>query len=78
MFGWVYWLHSDCENELLAEGCQQEDLWGASWQQVTHSIDFGSMINYRARQKNYAEIPQDAAVRSRMVEVIKDLLEGSI
>lgn len=68
-------LHSDCEDELLAEGCKQEDLWGVSWDSMTRQIKFDSMVNVRPRQQSYSPFLQDAAVRARIAEIIHDLLE---
>ncbi len=69
-------LHVDCENELLAEGCQQEDLWGVSWNPTERTIEYDSVINLRPRQKNYSPLIQDPAVRARVAEIINDLLGG--
>lgn len=69
-------LHSDCEAELLAEGSQQENLWGVSWNSVTHKINYESIINIRARQKNYSPVLQAPAARARIAEIINDLLGG--
>jgi hypothetical protein len=69
-------LHSDCEAALLAEGSQQEDLWGAGWDSLTGQIHFDSIINIRSWQKNFSPVIQDAAVRARIAEIINDLLGG--
>ena len=69
-------LHVDGEAELLAEGCRQEDLWGASWDSVTRRIRYDSMVNLRPQQKNFSPEIQDPAVRARVAEIINDLLGG--
>lgn len=69
-------LHSDCEAALLAEGCQQADLWGASWNLITLTTDFESIINIRAQQKNYSPVLRDPAARACLAAIIKDLLGG--
>lgn len=69
-------LHSDCEATMLAEGSQQEDLWGATWNSISHKIRYDSIINIRPWQKNYSPVIQDATVQARVAEVINDLLGG--
>ena len=67
-------LHSDAEQILLADGSQQQDIWGASWTPDLQEIDFESMINIRPRQNNYAMIITDAVIRERITAIIQNLL----
>jgi hypothetical protein len=69
-------LHADCEEALLADGSNQQDVWGATWFSTTGHIKFESAINLRPRQKNFSMEIQDEAVRGRVEAVIKDLLES--
>lgn len=43
-------MHSDCEAVLLDNGSRQDDVWGASWNSVSHEIFYESMVNLRPRQ----------------------------
>lgn len=45
-------MHADCEGELMQEGSNQEDIWGANWIPGTQSIEFEALINIRPKQKN--------------------------
>jgi hypothetical protein len=42
-------MHSDCEAILLDNGSQQQDIWGASWNPISHEIFYESMVNLLAR-----------------------------
>ena len=35
-------MHSDCERVLLADGSEQDDLWGANWYPNGQRIEFES------------------------------------
>jgi Protein of unknown function (DUF5674) len=67
-------LHADCEWLLLEEGSLSDNIWGADWYPHNHSIEFESMINLKPRQNRSMRI-LDQAVRSRVVEVVRHLLE---
>ncbi len=45
-------MHADCEALLLAEGSEQDDLWGANWYPAEQRIEFESLINIRPRLGN--------------------------
>ncbi len=68
-------LHSDCEEILLADSSQQEDVWGADWRPYTREVKFESMINPRPRQNNYSMIVTDPMLRDRIAEIIRAFLE---
>lgn len=44
-------LHADCEEVLLEDGSQQENIWGADWYPETKEVGFESLINIRPRQQ---------------------------
>ncbi len=67
--------HSDCEEVLLDDGSQQQDIWGASWEPDTSKITFESLINLRPRQNNYRMLIEDMSIRKKITEIIGQLLE---
>lgn len=69
-------LHADCEAVLLADGSQQEDVWGADWIPATQQVRYDALINIRPRQNNLAMTIQDPAIRDRVDEIVKRLLGG--
>jgi hypothetical protein len=69
-------LHADCEAALLADGSQQEEVWGADWIPATQQIRYEALINIRPRQNNLAMTIQDPAIRDRVDEIVKRLLGG--
>ncbi len=66
--------HADCEAVLLADGSQQEDVWGASYLPEIKKIHYDSTINIRPRQ-NYSNEIQDPAIRERLAQMIRQFLE---
>ena len=67
--------HSDCEEVLLDDGSQQQDIWGASWDPDTSTITFESLLNLRPRQNNYRMVIEDMSIREKITEIIRQLLE---
>ena len=68
-------MHSDCEIILLDNGSQQQDIWGASWNPISQSIFYESMVNLRPRQNRSMEI-LDPEIRELVKEVVHRLLGG--
>jgi hypothetical protein len=68
-------MHSDCEAILLDNGSQQQDIWGASWNPISHEIFYESMVNLRPRQNRSMQI-LDPAICERVQQVIYRLLGG--
>lgn len=68
--------HSDCEQVLLADGSQQEDIWGVSYLPEVNHIRYDSMVNLRPRQGLFNTEIQDPAVRDRIAKLIQQFLEG--
>jgi hypothetical protein len=69
-------LHSDCEEKLLDDGSRREDIWGAGWEPDLQQITYDSMINIRPGQNNFSRMITDPAIRDRVQEIIRQLLEG--
>ncbi len=68
-------LHADCEQALLEDGSQQEDIWGADWHAETRTVTYESIINLRPRQQNFSMEVQAPALRERIEEIVRRLLE---
>ncbi len=45
-------MHADCEQLLLEDGSEQDDLWGANWYPAEQRIEFDALINIRPRLNN--------------------------
>lgn len=69
-------LHADCEALLLENGSTQESIWGADWVPRTKKVYFEALINVRPHQGNTAMTIQDEAIRARVEEIARNLLEG--
>ncbi len=70
-------LHADGEQLLLAQGSRQADLWGANYypgRGPDDSIEYTALINIRPAQGNRAMEVQDASLRARMGELIRELI----
>ena len=69
-------MHADCEALLLAEGSEQDDLWGANWYPAEQRIEFESLINIRPRLGNRSIIIQNEDVRRQVAAITHELLGG--
>ena len=61
VFSAVCDLHSDCADELVTDGSQWDNLWGANVYLDEHRIDFVSLINIRPATGNRSmtiELPE--------------------
>jgi hypothetical protein len=68
-------LHADCEQALLDDGSQQEDVWGADWYPDLNKVGFESLINIRPRQQNFGFEVQDPILRKQIEIIVRHLLE---
>ncbi len=72
-------LHADAEQQLLQDGSQQEDLWGANYhpgQGPEVCIEFTALINIRPAQGNRSMEVADPAVRETVREITFELVGG--
>lgn len=68
-------LHSDLESLLLQSGSRQSDLWGINlYPEETgdNFIEYDSMINVRPSQGNRSRGVDDASIRLRIAEVVRE------
>ncbi|MBQ7040467.1 hypothetical protein IJN73_00125 [Candidatus Saccharibacteria bacterium] len=66
-------LHADIEQELLAQGSKQEDIWGINLypdEEGEDFVEFDSMVNVRPRQNNRSRYVEDAKTRKQIIEVV--------
>jgi len=69
-------LHADIEQYMLDNGSRQDDLWGINLKPdqfgTQEFIEFDSMINIRPRQGNRSRYVEDAGVRERIAEIVRE------
>ncbi len=71
-------MHSDCEADLLDDGSEQDDLWGANWYPEEQRIAFESLINIRPRLGNRGILIQDETIRRQVEDVTRQILGGVV
>ena len=70
-------LHADQEAELLADGSQQQDLWGINFYPDLPEddwLEFDSMINLRPSSGNRSRGVDDPATRGRITALVGELV----
>jgi len=67
--------HADCEEVLLEDGSDQEDIWGADWYPESREISFGALINIRPQQGNRGMEIEDPKLRQKIEAIVRRLLE---
>jgi hypothetical protein len=67
-------MHADCKSELLEDGSQQEDVWGADWIPADQTVAFESLINIRPRQGNRKIEIEDPVLRSSIEQIVRNLM----
>lgn len=67
-------MHSDCESDLLEDGSEQDDLWGANWYPAEQRIAFESLINIRPRLGNRNILIQSEETRQRVESITRETL----
>ena len=70
-------MHADGEAIRLTDGSHQEDLWGANWYPESREVQFEALINIRPRHDNTKLEVQSEAIRIKMEQIIRRLLEGA-
>jgi hypothetical protein len=67
--------HADCEEALLEDGSQQEDIWGADWYPESKKVGFIALINIRPRQGNRGMEIEDSNLRAKIEAIVRRLLD---
>ncbi|BAZ10673.1 hypothetical protein NIES4071_24960 [Calothrix sp. NIES-4071] len=68
-------MHYYCEQDLLADGSKQKNIWGAGFEPYIQKVTYDSLINIRAPQNRSMEIT-DPIIKQRVAEIIIELLGG--
>lgn len=72
-------MHYDCEQLLLENGSNQEDLWGINLYLNSDNIDdmveFDSMINIRPAQNNRTRSVEDENIQEKIKSVVAKWLK---
>ena len=67
-------MHYECEQLLLDNGSNQEDIWGINLyldEDDDNLVEFDSMINIRPTQSNRSRSVEDPMTRKKIKEVVK-------
>lgn len=70
-------MHADCEQVLLENGSEQDDLWGANWYPADQRIEFESLINIRPRLGNRSIVIQSEELRQKVEAITREILGGA-
>lgn len=71
-------LHADEEAVLIEDGSDQQNLWGINIypdEPEEKMIEFDSMINIRPSQENRSRNVENAEVREKIINIVKNLVE---
>ena len=67
-------LHFDCAEELVLDGSEYIDLWGANIYPADKKIDYISLINVRPADNNRSMEIKDPDIKKKVEEIINKLL----
>jgi hypothetical protein len=67
-------MHVDCEQTLLDDGSEQDDIWGANWYPAEQRIEFEALINIRPQLGNRGLVIQSEEIRKSVEEVTRQIL----
>lgn len=68
-------MHADCEQILLSNGSEQDDLWGANWYPEEQDIEF-ELINIRPVLGNRSIIIQSQELRDKVENITREIFGG--
>jgi hypothetical protein len=69
-------MHADCEQLLLENGSEQDDIWGANWYPTEQRIEFEALINIRPRLGNPSILIRGEETRRKLETVTREILGG--
>ncbi len=67
-------MHADCEQVLLENGSEQDDIWGANWYPEGQLIEFEALINIRPVLGNRGMVIQSQEIREKVEEITRSIL----
>ncbi len=68
-------MHADCENVLLDQGSEQDDVWGANWYPGEQRLEYEALINIRPTQGNRGMVIQSEELRQNIETVVRAIFE---
>jgi hypothetical protein len=68
-------LHADCEALLIADGSEQESIWGANWIPSEKKVTYEAMLNIAPRRHNRSMEIQDPKIRHVVGVIAREILE---
>ncbi len=67
-------MYADCEQVLLENGSEQDDIWGANWYPEGQLIEFEALINIRPVLGNRGMVIQSQEIREKVEEITRSIL----
>ena len=67
-------MHADCEQVLLEEGSEQDDIWGANWYPADQRIEFEALINIKPVLGNRGMLIQSQEIRNAVEAITRAIL----
>ena len=67
-------MHADCEQVLLENGSEQDDIWGANWYPSEQRIEFEALINIRPGLGNRGMLIQSQEIRNAVEAIARSIL----
>ena len=67
-------MHADCEQLLLEDTSEQDDIWGANWYPADQRVEFEALINIRPQRGNRGMLIQNQSVRDSVELVTRKIL----
>lgn len=68
--------HVDCEQELIKNGSNQEDLWGGGFRFEDKEVDFIGLTNYKVNINHFSYEVSLPEVREKMMEIIRKVFDN--
>ena len=67
-------MHADCEQLLLEDGSEQDDIWGANWYPGDQRVEFEALINIRPLLGNRGMLIQSQEIRLAVEAITRCIL----
>jgi hypothetical protein len=67
-------MHADCEQVLLENGSEQDDIWGANWYPSDQRIEFEALINIRPALGNRGMLIKSQEIRNAVEAITRGIL----
>jgi hypothetical protein len=67
-------MHADCEQVLLENGSEQEDIWGANWYPSDQRIEYEALINIQPALGNRGMLIQSQEIRNAVEVITRSIL----